>query len=290
VDAFYFSKKFKQVIHCEHDLELSEIAAHNFTQFKVDIKTISGNGLAFLQQENQQFDWIYIDPSRRSDAKGKVFKLTDCIPNVPDKLDILFNYTENIMIKASPLLDIASAIEELSHVNEIHVVALENEVKELLFILEKGDSNSIQIKTINLKKENSHYFNSSYQVHSLATFSEPLTYLYEPNSAILKAGLFNEVSSQLRIHKLHNNSHLYTSELLVDFPGRSFKIKHICLYNKKQLTQLIPTKKANITVRNFPESVAHIRKKTGIKEGGETYIFCTTTILDKPIVLICEKV
>ena len=253
VDAFYFSKKFKQVIHCEHNHELSEIAAHNFSQLNADIKTISGDGLAFLQHQNQLFDWIYIDPSRRSDAKGKVFVLTDCIPNIPDNLDLLFKYTTNIMIKASPLLDITNSIDELSHVKEIHVVALENEVKELLFILKKDYSGSIHLKTVNLKKENSQHFNAVYKKQMEATFSEPLNYLYEPNSAILKAGLFNEVSSQLKIHKLHINSHLYTSNELIDFPGRRFKIQHISSYDKKQLKQLIPSKKANITVRNFPE-------------------------------------
>ncbi|NNC69201.1 MAG: class I SAM-dependent methyltransferase, partial [Flavobacteriaceae bacterium] len=164
VDSFYFSKQFKQVIHCEHNPELSEIATHNFKQLNTSIKTIPKNGLTYLQNQHQQFDWIYIDPSRRSDTKGKVFLLRDCIPNLPVNLDKLFKYTTNIMVKASPLLDITSALGELNDVKEIHVVALENDVKELLFILEKGYSNSIQIKTINLKKENSHYFNSSYQV------------------------------------------------------------------------------------------------------------------------------
>ncbi|MCK5638534.1 MAG: class I SAM-dependent methyltransferase, partial [Flavobacteriaceae bacterium] len=122
------------------------------------------------------------------------------------------------------------------------------------------------------------------------TYSLPKTYLYEPNSAILKTGLFNEVSHQLSICKIHNNSHLYTSNKLISFPGRKFEIKYISSYDKKSLKKLIPNKKANVTVRNFPETVAQIRKKTGIKEGGNIYLFFTTDINNKHIVLVCKKV
>jgi len=290
VDTFYFSKHFRQVTHCEHNIELSEIAAHNFKQLNADIKTISGNGLAYLEDQNKKFDWIYIDPSRRSDAKGKVFLLKDCIPYIPHHLDLLFKYTSNIIIKVAPLLDITSAINELCCVKEVHVVAVDNEVKELLFILKRNYSDSIHIKTVNLKKEHIQLFNADYNLQIEANFSEPLNYLYEPNSAILKSGLFNEVSSQLNVFKLHNNSHLYTSIKLIDFPGRRFSIKYIIPYDKKQIKQLIPSKKAHITTRNFPETVAQIRKKTGFKEGGEHYLFFTTNILEKHIVIVCEKV
>ena len=118
----------------------------------------------------------------------------------------------------------------------------------------------------------------------------PLKFLYEPNNAIMKSGGFDEIGIKYNLGKLHPHSHLYTSEKLIDFPGRKFEIKHIISYNKKQLKTLIPSKKANITIRNFPETVAQIRKKTGLKDGGNQFLFFTTDCNQKHIVLICNKV
>ncbi len=290
IDTYYFAKHFKEVTHCELNHGLSEIVAHNYKQLSASIKTIAADGLAYLRKQNQHFDWIYIDPSRRNNIKGKVFLLKDCVPNVPENLTILFKHSNNILIKVSPILDISSAISELKYVKEVHVVAIENEVKELLFILEKGYSSSITIKTVNIKKSSIDTFDANYNSVADVTYSEPLSYLYEPNAAILKAGLFNEVSNKIKLFKIHANSHLYTSENLSDFPGRRFKVKQQLPYIRKLLKKHLPENKANITTRNFPETVAQIRKKTGIKDGGEHYLFFTTDIHGKHIILICEKV
>ena len=290
VDSYYFTKRFKKVSYCEQDETLSAIAAHNFKQLGVDIEVFAIDGLTYLKESNKQFDWIYLDPSRRDAAKRKVFLLEDCQPNIPENLDLLFRYSLNLLIKVSPLLDIKQVITELGSTKEVHIVAVANEVKELLFVLEKGYTDSISIKAINITKNGSSSFEAGFQSKSEAIYSEPLSYLYEPNAAILKAGLFNEVSSQLNVSKLHKNSHLYTSKQLIKFPGRHFKIQHKIKFNKKQLHQLIPSKKANITVRNFPEKVADIRKKLQFKDGGDDFLFFTTDLTDDHIVLICEKV
>ena len=291
VDTFYFSKQFKQITHCEINKELSETAAHNFQVLNVEnITVLPKDGIKHLQTQQKRYDWIYIDPSRRNDIKGKVFLLKDCLPNVPDNLDALFEYTDNILIKASPMLDITSAINELNFVKEVHVIAVQNEVKELLFILEKSYNKSITIKTINITKDTEQTFESEFKNETKAVFSKPLTYLYESNSAILKAGFFNEVSHQLNLYKLNINSHLYSSIKFISFPGRRFKIIKQLPYNLKELKKQIPSKKANIAVRNFPETVAQIRKKTKLKDGGYLYLFFTTDIDNKHIVLICEKV
>ena len=153
VDSYYFSKLFQKVIHCEITKSISEIAAHNFKQLAIlNIETISENGLEYLKKSTEIFDVIYIDPSRRNDAKGKVFLLRDCEPNVPDNMSFLFEKTNTILIKNSPILDITSAINELSFVKEIHIIAINNDVKELLFLLEKDYKKEIQIKTINFTK------------------------------------------------------------------------------------------------------------------------------------------
>jgi len=291
VDCFYFSKQFKTVKHCEINEKLSEIVEHNFIQLNVqNIETIQTDGFEYLKNSSQTYDWIYIDPSRRHDSKGKVFFLKDCLPNVPEHIEMLFKHSKNIMIKTSPLLDISIGISELKHVKAIHAVAVNNEVKELLWVLENGFNNAISIETINIKKETNDFFkfNLEEEKQTEPKYSLPLTYLYEPNVAILKVGAFNEISKQLKVCKLHKHSHLYTSESVIDFPGRIFKIDKIIPYNKKELKKMAISK-ANITTRNFPETVQQIRKKSGIKDGGDTYMFFTTDIDDKKIILITSK-
>ena len=172
---------------------------------------------------------------------------------------------------------------------EIHIIAINNEVKELLFLLEKDYEESIKIKTINLQKGIFQNFDFDFNKNPTSKYSEPLTYLYEPNAAILKSGGFHQISKQLNVYKLHQHSHLYTSEKPIDFPGRSFKIESVLSYDKKKLAKLLPEKKANITTRNFSKTVAQIRKETKIKEGGNIYIFFTTDLNNRQKLVICKK-
>lgn len=290
VDCFFFSKHFTDVIHCEINEDLSTIVKHNYQQLNIkNIETISGDGVEFLQNTATTFDCIYIDPSRRNDTKGKVFLLKDCLPNVPKNIDFLFTKTTQILLKNSPILDISSAISELKFVKEIHVVAIKNEVKEVLFLLEKNYKGDIQIKTINIQKEDTQRFDFKLKEAVTSIYSVPLSYLYEPNAAILKSGGFHQISKQLNLFKLHQHSHLYTSEKLIDFPGRSFKIETVINYDKKKLKKLLTEKKANITTRNFPKTVAQIRKETHIKDGGSSYIFFTTDNKNELKSIICTK-
>lgn len=290
VDAYYFSQKVERITHCEINNDLSKIVKHNYKQLNIkNIETLSTDGLLFLKESKKTYDWIYIDPSRRNDLKGKVFLLEDCIPNIPYNLNLIFEKTTNILIKLSPILDISSALNELKYVKEIHIIALENEVKELLFILEKDYKKQVSIKTVNFNKKGNQYFNFDFNEDCTATFSEPKKYVYEPNSAILKASGFSQISSKLNIDKLHPHSHLYTSIKLIDFPGRIFKIESCISYDKKLIKKLINSNQANITTRNFPESVEQIRKKTGLKDGGNQFLFFTTDSNGKYIVLICSK-
>ena len=291
VDCYYFSKQFKKVIHCEINEELSTIVKHNYKQLHIkNIDTYCGNGLDYLKENNTTFDCIYIDPSRRDEVKGKVFMLKDCQPNIAPKIDFFFTKSNQILIKVSPILDLKNTIRELQNVKEIHIVALNNEVKEVLFLLEKNYTNTIQIKTINIVKTENQYFDFDFNEEVGSTYSEPLCYLYEPNVAILKSGGFHQISKKLNLNKLHQHSHLYTSETLIDFPGRVFKIEHVISYDKKKLKKLLPNNKANITTRNFPKTVAQIRKETKVKEGGNTYIFFTTDVNNTHKLVICKKV
>lgn len=292
VDCFYFSKTFKTVTHCEINESLSEIVKHNFNQLDIThIETIQTDGIEYLKSSEKFYDWIYIDPSRRHDSKGKVFFLNDCLPNVPEHLDLLFERSKNIMIKTSPLLDLSVGIDELKHVKTIHIVAVNNEVKELLWVLENNFNNPISIETVNIKKEINEVFSFKLEEEkqSKALYKIPQNYIYEPNSSILKSGAFNEISKQLGLFKLHKHSHLYTSDSHIDFPGRCFKIENSIPYNKKAFKKLA-IKKANITTRNFPETVQQIRNKFNIKDGGNDYLFFTTGLNDQKIILITRKV
>lgn len=290
VDDYYFSKQLKEVVHCEINETLSEIVRHNFEQLDAEnIECFSGDSLEVLQELNRKYDWIYIDPSRRNDAKGKVFMLKDCLPNVPDLLGLYFSYSDNILIKTAPILDISAGISELKNIKNIHIIAVNNEVKELLWEIQKSYNKEISIKTINLSKQNE-IFEFVLDESGNPTYSLPKHYLYEPNSAIMKSGGFDKIGNVFKVEKLHQHSHLYTSDELLGFPGRIFKIENRFLYNKSEMKQFLEGTKINITTRNFPETVEAIRKKWKIKDGGDEYCFFTTDLNNNKIVLICTKI
>ncbi len=291
VDSFYFSKKMKSVLHCEIDPKLSEIACHNFQVLNLkNIKCLPIDGIQFLETCDNCFDWIYLDPSRRNDAKGKVFQLEDCTPNISVHLDLLFSKSKNIMMKTSPLLDLTRGMSQLRSVKEIHIISIGNEVKELLWILEYGYSEEVLVKTVDLGKTSraSFEFYLNVEKSSVPSYSSPLNYLYEPNAAILKSGGFKNIGRYYGVFKLHEHTHLYTSEELIEFPGRRFKIDKTFLYKDKAIKQE-GLKKANITVRNFPLTVEQIRKKHRIRDGGTDYLFFCILENNSLVVIMCSK-
>jgi len=291
VDCYFFARNFDRATHCEIDPELSQMAEHNFRMLKsAPIRCLPVDGIQFLQESPQAYDWIYADPSRRSGDKGKVFRLGDCLPNIPEHLDLIFQRTGKLLLKCSPMLDIQQGIKELRFVREVQAVALQGEVKELLFILERGFSGPVAVKAVDLTKEGERAFGFGLEAEQRATaqFGEPMAYLYEPNAAILKAGGFKSVGLAHGLKKLHPHSHLYTSGEPIEFPGRRFRILARFPYSKKTLRDLALAK-ANNTTRNFPLSVAELRKKHKIAEGGEAYLFFTTDSQGALIVLQCAK-
>lgn len=288
VDAYFFAEKFKKVHHFEQNKELSEIAGHNFKQLKKNnIICHSGNALELI--ENNYYDAIFADPARRHETKGKVFFLKDCEPNIVSQLDSLLAKCQTLLIKTSPMLDISVGLSELKNVAEIHVVAVNNDVKELLWKITNTVPSQTLIKTINFRKNTTQTFSFDYQQRASATYSNPKTYLYEPNAALLKAGAFQELSAYFSIQKIAPHSHLYTHEKLIDFPGRRFQIDTVFAYHKKTMKNFAGMK-ANITTRNFPERVNEIKKKWKIKDGGSTYLFFTTLESGEKIVIKTIKV
>ena len=289
MDSFFFSEKFKSIHHFELNKSLSKIAKHNFDIFNINnITCFSEDGLKQLTKSF--YDVIYVDPSRRHQSKGKVFFLKDCEPNIPENLEFLFKHCNSILVKTSPMLDITVGLEELKFVSELHIIAVNNEVKELLWLLDKNKEVTPEVKTINFSKSKNEEFDFVLNETSITSYALPSTYLYVPNAAVMKSGAFDLLSEKFKIDKLHKHTHLFTSSKLLSFPGRKFKINQVIPYHKKELKEYLKNKKANIATRNFPENVAFLIKKWRIKDGGSVYLFFTTLENKKKVILDCTKV
>lgn len=274
IDSFFLSKIFKEVHYVEPNAELLEFAQHNhqaLSAYHINHHHTTAEDFVKIVS---QFDCAFVDPSRRTTTNKKVFRLSDCEPDIVNLLPKIFEHTNTMMIKTSPLLDIQQGINELQFVKHVWVVSVENDCKELLFLCEKDFVGEPIITAINLGSVHETFmFRFSEEKSTLVHFSEPLTYLYEPNASILKAGAFKKVAEAFRLSKIHPNTHLYTStNLLESFPGRIFKITHAIKSNAKALAQHIPEKKANVLTRNYPLSPEELKKKLNVSDGGEHYV------------------
>ncbi|MFV8225772.1 class I SAM-dependent methyltransferase [Christiangramia aquimixticola] len=291
IDTYFISQNFESFDYCEMNTDLAEIAEHNFRELKADnIQVFQTDSLERLNNNPHTYDWIYCDPARRDDKGGKVYKLEDCLPDIPSNLDLLFSKSDQILLKTSPILDLTAGLRELTCVKEIHIVAVRNEVKEILWILESNFSGTPAVKTLNFEQQNQQIFSGEFD-DSQASSEYGLTenYLYEPNSSLMKSGMFNQLSQKTHTKKLHPHSHLYTSNTIVDFPGRIFEITEVLDYNPSYLKKRLKSKKANITTRNFGESVEQLRKRFKVKDGGNDYIFFTTDLNEYRKVIFCKK-
>jgi len=296
VDCCFMSGGFKQVTYVERQAELCELAVHNFHALGKDhievIHAETGNYLDTMEHA----DWIFIDPARRSTSGSKVVFLSDCEPNVLDLSKLLLEKASRVMIKLSPMMDISAALRDLPFTNEVHIISVENECKEVLLIMNQEVTEEIKVKTMNLgMNKKNQLFEFSFDDESIAESSYTSLvgkYLYEPNAAIMKSGAFRLIGERFKLQKLHINTHLYTSdELLVDFPGRIFEVTKQWGNSKNELKELITqTPKANITVRNYPVSVDELRKKLNIKDGGDYYLFACTLNNEQKSVIQCKKI
>lgn len=236
---------------------------------------------------------IFIDPARRDDAGNKVVSLKDCTPDVTLLQEEMLSKADYVIIKLSPMLDWHRAVSELNCVQEVHIISVNNECKELLLVLSARNMGNLRIYCVNDAQsfvcEESDMESSSVKI---APFTlEEMQYLYEPNASLMKAGCFGVLSERYDARMLSKNSHLFVScEPIAVFPGRSFRIIAVSSFNKKELKRhLSGITKANIATRNFPLSVAELRKRLKLKDGGETYIFATTLSDESHVLVITEK-
>ena len=293
VDHAFIASQFEESVYIEKQKELADIAAHNFSTLGLKhAKIINADGLEFLQRMDK-VDCIYIDPARRSKTGRKVTSILDCEPDLSEIQSLLLEKANRVLIKYSPMLDITQALQILNHVTEIYIVSVENECKELLFVLQKEEKTPV-VHCLNFQKKGKqeNKFLITEEKQCPITYTSKLeTYLYEPNSSVLKAGFFKGLTQYFAIKKIHRDSHLYTSnERVADFPGRIFKINASYGFNKKDLRLLTSTiKSANLSTRNFPLKTEELRKRLNLKDGGSIYLFATT-MGSKRIIIQCESV
>lgn len=281
IDTYYIKcvHNFYCADYVERQTELCDLARHNFAVLGADIKVWNETAEDYLSHCGS-VDGIYLDPARRDEYGRKIVGIGDCTPNVAILQETLLQKAKQVLVKLSPMLDISKALEELKSVKEVHVVAVANECKELLFLLERGFSGQPTRHCVNLLTTQPAlaFTLEQEQACPLRLADMPLRYLYEPNAALMKAGGYKWVAERFGILKLHKNSHLYTSETLVpDFAGRIFEVQSWAAYHNKVKQVLLPdVDKANLAVRNFPLTVEALRKALKIGEGGEDYLFATT--------------
>ena len=246
-----------------------------------------------LLKTNLGLKIIFVDPARRDDAGNKVVSLKDCTPDVTVLQEEMLSKADYVIIKLSPMLDWHRAVSELNCVQEVHIISVNNECKELLLVLSARNMGNLRIYCINdaqsfvcdeMEMESS-------SVKIAPSTLEEMQYLYEPNASLMKAGCFGVLSGRYDARMLSKNSHLFVSQAPIEaFPGRSFRIIAVSSFNKKELKRhLSGITKANIATRNFPLSVAELRKRLKLKDGGETYIFATTLSDDSHVLVITEK-
>lgn len=296
IDTYYISKNFSQFYYMERFEAYCEAATHNFKELGADHVIVqNGNSMELIDQLDK-LDLIYLDPARRSDCNKRLYDLTECEPDIVALAPKLLSKSPRVIVKVSPMADINRCLELLPQTKEVHVLSVKNECKELLLVLSsEGVQDDVRIHCVNFStngEQNLSYFRNEEKMSCLSVVNIVDKYLYEPNASIMKAGAFKYVAKQYGLKKLHQHSHLYTSDLFIEnFPGRRFEVLRTDSFTKKWLQTFSKDfPKANLATRNFPLTVAEIRKRSKLTEGGSLYLFATTLGDDQKVVISCEKV
>lgn len=296
LDCWAFAQYFGEVTYVEQQQDVAAVATNNFNMFNIgNISICHNTAEAYLEQATQGVDVLYLDPARRDSEKNKVVLLSHCQPDVTSLLPLLLQKAKQVWVKASPMLDIKGAMQELGQqVQEVQVVSLRGEVKELLFRIEARQEPDPLVKAVNLEAGavvDSFVFRYGEESQARPELGMPERYLYDPGAALRKAGAFKLPAVRFGLKKLQAHSHLYTSsQLIPDFPGRTFLVREQLKADRKALHKLLPSRKAHLVVRNFPLKSAVLQKKLGLAEGDPYYVFATTLTDGKPQLLLCERI
>lgn len=292
IDFSYMARGFKKAFYIERNEILCDIARSNFSLLGLNHAVVLNGNSENLLPSLEHLDWIFIDPARRSNTGGKVVALSDCEPDVTAMEEALLSKASKVLVKCSPMLDISQACRQLKSVEAVHVVSVNNECKELLFVLgERASDIPVHCVDIRNGQISEFVYTMGEEQQNCASLAASVsTFLYEPCSAIQKAGCHNTLSCRLGLSKLHPNSQLYTSDtLLLSFPGRIFEVVDVAGFSKSDIKKVQALQRANIAVRNFPESVQQLRKRLKLADGGDTYIFATTLSNGNKVLAVCRK-
>ena len=289
IDFSYMAPLFREAVYIDQQEHLCQIAQHNFQLLGLQHARVRNAQSEGVLKDMGHTSLIYVDPARRDGAGRKVVLLQDCQPDVVVLQDELMSHAKVVMLKLSPMLDIQQALRQLHHVQEVHVVSVNGECKELLLVMYQQEA-PLRYNCVNITDHVQETIIEDTAVRPIICEQEK-AYLYEPNASILKAGVQDALCKIYKVEKLHAFSHLFTSDHLIkNFPGRSFRIVGRSDFGKQGLKQLLTgLKQANITVRNFPATVLELRKKLKLAEGGSVYLFATTVSDDSHALLKCEK-
>ncbi|SDG11468.1 hypothetical protein SAMN04487901_10111 [Prevotella communis] len=290
VDFAFMSEAFDEATYVERNSELFAISSANMKILAPKAKCLNEDGLEVLHRLNH-VSMIFMDPARRDNHGARTYGISDCTPNVLEIKDELLQKADVVMLKLSPMLDWHKAISDLGeqYIKEVHIVSVQNECKELLIIMQQQPAKPFTVYCVNDDAVFS-YHPSSLILHPSSFIPHPSSFLYEPNASIMKAGCFAEIEQAFEVSQLAPNSHLFASDqAIADFPGRKFRVTAVTSMNKQELKQALKDiRQANIAVRNFPMSVADLRKRLKLSEGGNDYIFATTLTEGKKVLIICQ--
>jgi len=295
VDCFFMGRKASEVHCCEMSDALCESARHNFELLGADNTTVHNcEAETFLYEHKTHFDLIYADPARRGKASQRIYDITLCSPDISLLKEKILSISDSLLVKVSPMADITHTLKLLPETREVHVLSVEGECKEVLLLLRKGSfEGEALITAVQLKKgrETALQFTLSEERGAEVDYCREVgPYLFRPDKAVLKAGAFKLLSRRFNIRKLAQGTHLYTADAPGrDFPGRCYEVVKVVAFSKKELSSIAGEyPEAGLLSVNFPIDTEQLRKRMGIKEGGEHFIFATT-IADRKELIICRN-
>ncbi len=293
IDFSYLAREFQYALYMERQASLCRIAEHNFKLLNLYQAEVRETDSALSVAEWPSVTCCFVDPARRDTIGRKTVAIEDCEPNLATLQEHIREKSLFCLIKLSPMLDIKTALRTLKNISEVHVVSLRGECKELLLVMTQEQPYGTTFHCMNLESGQPDFiFTETENTETECQYTEqPEKFLYEPNASIMKCQGFRCLSSRYSIKKLHPDSHLFCSNRFTpDFPGRVFEVDAYCGFSKKEIKEITgDIQQANLTVRNFPNTVAELRKRLKLKEGGNTYLFATTLSDGQHVLLRCHK-
>ncbi len=294
VDSVMLGRMFTHLTFVEPDEELCELAANNLPLLGIKDFSIENKRCEDVLHAIPRQDFIFIDPSRRDFNGTKVVSISECSPNIYELNQLLREKADLVMIKLSPMLNINSIVKEVQGITSMHIVSVNGECKEILAIITDGKQGNPPITCVNITDTGTQSFSFTKEDEDALSYDYakyPKAFLYEPNASLMKACCFKSIAKRYNALQLHPNSHLYTSDNLIeDFPGRSFRVEKVLSANKHDIKELHTLEQANISIRNFPSTVAKLRQRLKLEDGGDAFIFATTLADNRKVLLLCGKV